>query len=90
MRKKLLSILVLSILVASTLVGCGSSPATLTILSIAEGTVSVMKAGSTSWVEAEVGMSLGVGDSIKTSDDSSAEISFFDGSTIELQAGKAA
>ena len=87
MRKKLLSILVLSILAASTLVGCGSSSATLTILSITEGTVSVMKAGSTSWIETEVGMSLGVGDRIKTSDDSGAEISFFDGSTIELQAG---
>jgi len=84
---KLLSILVLSILVASTLVGCGSSPSTLTILSTTQGSVSVMKAGSASWIEAEVGMSLVVGDSVKTGDDSSAEITFFDGSTIELQAG---
>jgi len=87
MGKKLLSRLVLLILLASTLTGCGSSPSTLTILSIAEGSVSVMKSGSASWMEAEVGMSLGVGDSLKTSDDSSAEITFFDGSTIELQAG---
>ncbi len=87
MRKKLLSVLVFSILLVLTLVGCGSTPSTLTILSIAEGSVSIMKSGSASWIEAEVGMSMGVGDSAKTSDDSSAEITFFDGSTIELQAG---
>ena len=87
MRKRLLSILVLSILVASTLVGCGSSPSTLTVFSIAEGDVFVMKAGTDSWTEAEVGMSLEVGDSVKTGDTSSAEITFFDGSTIELEAG---
>ncbi len=85
MRKKLLSILVLSILVASTLVGC--APSTLTILSTTGGNVSVMKAGTGSWIEAQVGMSLEPGDSVKTGDDSSAEITFFDGSTIELQAG---
>jgi hypothetical protein len=85
MSRKLLSILVLSILVASTLVGC--APSTLTILSISEGNVSVMKAGTSSWIEAQVGMSLEPGDSVKTGDNSSAEITFFDGSTIELQAG---
>jgi Leucine-rich repeat (LRR) protein len=87
MRKKLLSILVLSILLASTLVGCGSPPSTLTILSAIEGNVSLMKAGAGNWVEAQVGMSLEVGDRIMTGDDSDAEITFFDGSTIELQAG---
>jgi len=88
MHKKLLSILVLCILVTSTLVGCGQeSPSTLTILSITEGNVSVMKAGTDSWVEAEVGMSLEAGDSVRTGDDSSAKITFFDGSTIELEAG---
>jgi hypothetical protein len=86
-RKRLLSILVLSILVASTLVGCAPSPSTLTIVSMTEGNVSVMKAGTDSWTEAEVGTSLEVGDSVKTGDNSSAEVTFFDGSTIELQAG---
>ena len=86
MRNKLLSIVVLSILLASALVGCDSS-STLTILSITEGNVSVMKAGTASWVEAQVGMSVEAGDSIKTGDDSSAEITFSEGSTIELQAG---
>ena len=90
MCKKLLPMLVLFILMASALVGCGqasSTPSTLTILSITEGDVFVMKAGTDSWTEAEVGMSLEVGDSIKTGDDSSAEITFFDGSTVELQPG---
>ncbi len=90
MRKKLLSILALSILVASTLIGCSQGspcPSTPTILSITEGNVSVMKAGTDDWIEAEVGMSLEVGDNIKTGDDSGAEITFFDGSTMELEAG---
>jgi hypothetical protein len=86
MRKKPWAILVLTILVTSTLVGCPAA-ASLTILSIAEGNVYVMKAGTGSWTEAEEGMSLRVGDSIKTGDDSSAEITFSEGSTVELQAG---
>jgi VCBS repeat-containing protein len=90
MHKKLLLILALTILIASTFVGCGqasSNPSTLTILSITEGDVFVMKAGTDDWIEAEVEMSLEVGDTIKTGDGSGAEITFFDGSTIELQAG---
>jgi hypothetical protein len=88
MRKKLLSILALTILVASSLVGCGQgSPSTLTIISITDGDVFVMKAGTDDWIKGEVGMSLEVGDSIKTGDDSGAEITFFDGSTIELKPG---
>ena len=90
MRKKLLSILVLTILVTLTLVGCSEGspcPSTLTILSITEGDVSVMKEGTDDWTEVEVGMELEVGDAIKTSDDSGAEITFFDGSTMELEAG---
>jgi hypothetical protein len=87
MRRRLLSILVLSLLAASTLAGCGSSPSALTILSITEGDVSVMKAGTDDWIEAEVETRLGVGDIIRIGDDSGAEITFFDGSTLELEAG---
>jgi len=87
MCKKLLSILALSILLAATSAGCESSPSTLTILSITEGDVFVMKAGTNDWMEGAVEMSLGVGDKLKTGDDSSAEITFFDGSTMELEAG---
>ena len=86
MHKRPLSVLVLSILAASTFTSCGS-PSTFTILSIADGEVSVLKAGTDSWVEAQVGISVEVGDSIKTGDNSSAEITFSEGSTIELQAG---
>jgi peptide/nickel transport system substrate-binding protein len=85
MCKKLLLILVLSVLVASTSVGC--APSTLTILSITEGDVFVMKAGTGNWIEAQVGMSLEPGDSVRTGDNSSAEITFFEGSTMELEAG---
>jgi uncharacterized repeat protein (TIGR01451 family) len=60
---------------------------TLTMLSITEGDVFIMKAGTDSWIEAQVGMSLESGDIIKSGDSSSAEITFFDGSTIELEAG---
>jgi len=90
MGRRLLPTLVLLILVISTLVGCGqnsSNPSTLTILSITEGDVFVTKAGADDWIEAEVGMSLEDGDITKTGDDSSAEITFFDGSTVELQPG---
>jgi VCBS repeat-containing protein len=89
MHKKLLSIVALIILAASTLVGCSEAPSgssTLTILSITEGDVFVMKAGADDWTEATIEMTLEVGDTIKTGDDSGAEITFFDGSTIELEA----
>jgi VCBS repeat-containing protein len=91
MRKTLLSILALTTLVALTLVGCGEAkstcPSTLTTLSTVVGNVSAMKTGTNNWMEAQVGMSLQVGDSIKTGDNSSAQVTFFDGSTIELEAG---
>jgi len=115
MRKKLLLIIVVSIVAVSVLV-TGSllhwghapsngevpevpsdnsteptvppiTPSTLTVLSITEGNVFVMKAGTDSWIEAQVGISLESGDSVKSGNSSSAEITFFDGSTIELQAG---
>ena len=91
MHKKLLLTLALAILVALALVGCAGGgspcPSTLTILSITDGDVSVMKEGTDDWIEAEVEMGLEVGDTIKTGDDSGAEITFFDGSTMEMEAG---
>jgi VCBS repeat-containing protein len=92
MRKKLLVMLLLSVLVAMTLIGCDGGeaspcPSTLTILSITEGDVSVMSEGMDDWVPAEAEMELDIGDAIKTGDDSGAEITFFDGSTMELEAG---
>lgn len=90
MPNRLPSILAFTILMGATVVGCGggsSTPSTLTTLSAIDGDVSVLEAGTDSWSEGEVGMSLEDGDAIKTGDDSSAEITFFDGSTIELQPG---
>ena len=87
MRERLLVIIVVIFLAFPALVGCSQNPSsasTLTILSITEGDVLVMKAGTDSWVEAQVGMRLEPGDMIKTGDGSGAEITFFDGSTIEL------
>jgi len=78
-------VIVTLLLIGSVLPGCARS--TLTIFSITEGDVFVMKAGTDNWIEAQVGMSLEAGDSVKTGDNSSAEITFFEGSTIELQAG---
>jgi len=46
-----------------------------------------MKSGTNSWLEAQVGMTLESGDTIKAGDDSRAVITFFEGSTIELEAG---
>ena len=90
MSKKLMAMLLLSILMASTIIGCegGGSPcpSTLTILSITEGDVSVMKEGTDDYEPAGPEMELKVGDTIKTGGNSSAEIIFFDGSTMELEA----
>jgi len=84
--KRIVFLVIATLLViGSVLPGC--APSTLTILSITKGNVFVMKAGTDDWIEAQVGMSLEPGDSVKTGDDSSAEITFFEGSTIELQAG---
>jgi hypothetical protein len=59
---------------------------TLAIVSAAAGNVSVMNGGTDSWTGAQVGMSLETGDSVKTGDSSSADITFLDGSTIQLEA----
>jgi hypothetical protein len=89
MLRKLLLALALTILAASTVVGCGEGspcPSTLTILSITEGEVLVMKEGTDDWVGAVSGTELDIGDTVKTGGNSSAEITFFDGSTMELWA----
>jgi ferric-dicitrate binding protein FerR (iron transport regulator) len=59
----------------------------LTVLSVAGGEVLVMKSGASGWVSGEVGMTLGVNDKIKTAAGGHATITFFEGSTIELEGG---
>jgi VCBS repeat-containing protein len=89
MSKRLLAAFAIAVLVASIVVGCGEgegSPcSTLTTLSATEGDVFVMKTGTDTWVEGQGGTELEEGDAIQTGEDSSAEITFFDGSTVELQ-----
>jgi peptide/nickel transport system substrate-binding protein len=86
MHRILLLILVLSILITPTSVGCGGE-ASITIYSITGDDVSIMKAGTDSWTEAQVGMPLEVGDIIRSGDNSDAVITCIEGTTIELQAG---
>jgi hypothetical protein len=56
----------------------------LTVLSVAGGKVLVMKPGDTGWSSATAGMTLGVDYKIKTEVGGHATITFFEGSTIEL------
>jgi VCBS repeat-containing protein len=88
MRGKLIPVFVLIILLAPILAGCGgasSVPSPLAVLSAAAGDVSVMNGGTDIWTGAQVGISLDTGDGIKTGDSSSAEVTFLDGSTLELE-----
>jgi uncharacterized repeat protein (TIGR01451 family) len=55
-------------------------------MSMTEGNVFVKKAGTSNWITAQVRMSLVPGDVVKSGNSSGAEITFFDGSTIELEA----
>jgi hypothetical protein len=93
-------LLTLSLFVlVSGLYACGKSTATstnntetidstpLTVLSIAGGKVLVMKPGDTKWTTGTVGMTLGVDYKIKTESGGHATITFFEGSTIELDSG---
>jgi uncharacterized repeat protein (TIGR01451 family) len=62
------------------------SPATpLTVLSLVGGDVYVMRAGTETWESTTVGMTLAPGDNIKAEGGAGAQITFFDGSTIDLE-----
>lgn len=65
--------------------GCRGAP--VTKISIVHGNVLIMKAGTDTWIEAKPGMSVEPGDTIKAGDGARAEITFFEGSIIELEAG---
>jgi hypothetical protein len=56
----------------------------LTVLSVAGGTVLFMRPGDTEWSSATAGMTLGTDYKIKTEAGGHATITFFEGSTIEL------
>jgi hypothetical protein len=59
----------------------------LTVLSVVGGKVQIQKGGSAGWNDAKEGISLVKGDKIKTDSLSTATITFFDGSIIELNSG---
>ena len=56
-----------------------------TTLSILSGEVFVMEGDSDTWEEADDGMELAVEDSVKTGDDSYALITFFEGTTMNIE-----
>jgi hypothetical protein len=60
-----------------------SSP--LTVLSIIEGDVLIMKPGEKEWSRGEAGTTLGVDCKIKTAANGHATLTFFEGSIIELE-----
>jgi len=62
------------------------SPDQPTIITEVRGEVRVLPQGATTWKQAEVGQQLREGDRIRTGDDASALVTFFEGSTIELKA----
>jgi uncharacterized repeat protein (TIGR01451 family) len=78
------------LLVAGSISCAGPSswqpPSELTIVSIANGDVLVMKAGTNTWNKASSGMALEAGDRIRSGVGANAVITFFEGSTIELAA----
>jgi predicted small lipoprotein YifL len=59
----------------------------LAVLSDVAGSVLVTKSGGTGWLNGETGMPLGPDDKIRTEAGSSAAVTFFEGSTVELEAG---
>jgi uncharacterized repeat protein (TIGR01451 family) len=63
-----------------------TTPSALAVLSMTDGNVTLMKAGTSVWIEAQVWTSLVVGDTVRSGSNSGAEITFFDGTTIELDA----
>jgi hypothetical protein len=84
MRRVCICLIMAALIVG--MVGC-SQPCSLIILSTTGGNLSVMKAGTGTWIGAQVGMSLEPGDAIRCGDSSTAAITFVDGTTVELQAG---
>ena len=56
-------------------------------VSVLSGSVEIQNSGADSWQTGEDGMTLSVGDRIKTAADSHAILTFFEGSTTKLDAG---
>ena len=84
-RWRVIAPVLAALTIALMVPACGGSKA-LTILSVATGTVSVARPGSAK-VDGKVGMRVQAGDVIESGNNSTAIITFFEGSTIELKPG---
>jgi hypothetical protein len=62
----------------------GTAFTPLTVLSIVGGNVEIQQPGATNWSNGKEGITLETGDKVKTDPGATATITFFDGSTIEL------
>lgn len=79
--------LVLTLALLMPLAGCGGGgPAVPCKISSISGDVQVLRSGSTEPVAATNGMELTAGDTITTGDNGSANLTFFDGSIMEIKA----
>jgi len=79
--------LVLTLALLLPLVGCGGVGEAIPCkISSVAGDVQVLRSGSTDSAKATNGMELKVGDTIKTGSNGSANLTFFDGSVMEIKA----
>jgi hypothetical protein len=62
-------------------------PVDLTVLSISGGSVEILKTGKNTWDKGQEGMVLEPGDKVRTDAAGKALITFFEGSTIDIQGG---
>ncbi|UCF78915.1 MAG: hypothetical protein JSW03_01165, partial [Candidatus Eiseniibacteriota bacterium] len=92
-RRRLLSglvgaviIVVVAVVIMRLALG-GSSPAqaSFTTLSVISGTVEVRDEGTSDFRQAEDGETLEIWDTVRTGPDSRALITFFEGSTLEME-----
>jgi hypothetical protein len=65
--------------------GCRGNSQDLSVITSVTGEISVLKAGTQTPVTGQTGMNIKVGDAVKAGANSTAVITFFDGSTIELK-----
>ena len=87
MKNRIISIsLAVMLALSFGLIGC-EQPCTTVMFSITEGNVSVMKGGTANWTEAQVEMCLKRGDIIRCGENSSGQMTFLDGTIIDLEAG---
>lgn len=73
------------LLVRFVLLGASPAEASFTTLSVVSGTVEVRGNGTKDFRPAVVSETLNVGDTVRTGPDASAVITFFEGSTVEME-----